>query len=109
MAGLDIQAIQDAKDTLSENKVPHSEFMRVVMNGTLFLVAVDTVASVVRPAAVTPVPMAPDHLIGVTNIRGQICCIIDAGKVLRLPKPIQEKTMQTRFLLLRHDLSLIHI
>ncbi len=103
MAGLDIQAIQDAKDALSEDKVPHSNFMRVAMNGTTFLVAVDAVTSVVRPNVVTPVPMAPDHLIGVTNIRGQICCIIDASKVLKLSKPVQEKTMQTRFLLLRHD------
>ncbi len=103
MAGLDIQAIQDAKDAINEEKTPHSDFMRVAMNGTIFLIAVDAVASVVRPAVVTPVPMAPDHLIGVTNIRGQICCIIDAGKVMKLSEPVQEKNTQTRFLLLRHE------
>jgi chemotaxis signal transduction protein len=103
VAGLDIQAIQDAKDALNEDKVPHSEFMRVSMNGVVFALTVESVLSVVRPAVITPVPMAPDHLIGVTNVRGQIFCIIDPGKVLRLPQEIQEKTTLTRFVLLRHD------
>ena len=103
MAGIDIQSIQDAKDAINEEKVAHSDFMRVHMNGEVFFVAVDDVASVVRPSIVTPVPMAPDHLIGVTNIRGQISCIIDAGKVLNLKKAVQAKTKQTRFLLLRHE------
>ncbi len=103
MAGLDIQAIQDAKDAINEDKVPHVEFMRVVLNGATFLVAVDAVSNVVRPTVISPVPMAPDHLIGVTNIKGQVFCIIDAGKVLKLSEPVKEKTPQTRFLLLRHD------
>lgn len=103
MAGLDIQAVQDAKDALNEDKVPHTEFMRVSMNGATFVLPVDSVSSVVRPAAITPVPMAPDHLLGVTNVRGQIFCIIDPGKVLKLPQEIQDKTTLTRFVLLRHD------
>ena len=103
MAGLNIQAIQDAKDAINEDKVPHVEYMRVAINGATFLVAVEAVSNVVRPAIITPVPMAPDHLIGVTNIRGQVFCIIDAGKILKLPEAVQEKTPQTRFLLLRHD------
>ncbi len=103
MAGLDIQAIQDAKDALHEDKVPHSEFMRVSMNGAIFALPVEDVSSVVRPTLITPVPMAPDHLLGVANVRGQIFCIIDPGKVLRLEQGIQDKTTQTRFVLLRHE------
>ena len=103
MAGLDIQAIQDAKDALNEDKVPHSEFMRVSMNGATFALPVDDVLSVVRPAVITPVPMAPDHLLGVTNVRGQIFCMIDPGKVLKLEQGIKDKTTQTRFILLRHE------
>ncbi|PCI00055.1 MAG: hypothetical protein COB79_06245 [Zetaproteobacteria bacterium] len=103
MAGIDIQAIQDAKDAINEDKVPHAEYMRVVVNGATFLVTVDAVSSVVRPSVITPVPMAPDHLIGVANVKGQVFCIIDAGKILKIAAPIQEKTPQTRFLLLRHD------
>ncbi|MDQ6983503.1 MAG: hypothetical protein Q9M44_02175, partial [Ghiorsea sp.] len=36
-------------------------------------------------------------------VKGQVFCIIDAGKILKIAAPIQEKTPQTRFLLLRHD------
>jgi len=103
VAGLDIQAVQDAKDALNEDKIPHAEFMRVSMNGETFALPVESVISVVRPALITPVPMAPDHLIGVTNVRGQIFCIIDPGKVLKLKQAIQSKTTQTRFVLLRHE------
>ena len=103
MAGLDIQAIQDAKDAINEEKIAHAEYMRVHINGSVFLVPVNDVSSVVRPSVITPVPMAPDHLIGVCNVRGQIFCIINAGKLLQLDENIEEKTRQTRFLLLRHD------
>ena len=100
---VDIQAIQDAKDALNEEKVPHAEFMHVSMNGEVFLVSVDSVLSVVRPSVLTPVPMAPDHLIGVANVRGQVFCIVNPGKLLKLKEDIKEKTKHTRFLLLRHD------
>ena len=100
---VDIQAIQDAKDALNEEKAPHAEFMRVAMHGEAFLVSVDAVLSVVRPSVITPVPMAPDHLIGVANVRGQVFCIVNPGKLLKLSDEIKEKTKDTRFLLLRHD------
>jgi len=103
VAGIDIQAIQDAKDAINENKIPHSEFMRVAMNGETFLIPVGLVLSVVRPSVVTPVPMAPDHLVGVANVKGQVFCIVDAGRILKLAEPIKVKTAHTRFVLLRHD------
>ncbi|MDQ7001726.1 MAG: chemotaxis protein CheW, partial [Ghiorsea sp.] len=58
--------------------------------------------SVIRPLSLTPVPMAPDHLLGVTNARGQIFCIIDPGKTLRLPHKLEAESSASRFLLLRH-------
>ncbi len=103
MAELNLQAIQDAKDAINENKIAHTEYMRVVMNGEVSLVPVSAVLSVVRPVALTPVPMAPDHLIGLANIRGQIFCIINPGKVLKLSGKLKEKSSDTRFLLLRHE------
>jgi chemotaxis signal transduction protein len=103
MAKLDLQAIQDAKDAINEDKVPHTEYMHVMMNGEMFLVPVSAVVHVVRPVPLTPVPMAPDHLIGLGNVRGQIYCIINPGKMLKLSGEMREKTKDTRYLLLRHD------
>ena len=103
MAELDLQAIQDAKDAINEEKIPHTEYMHVMMAGETFLVPVSAVTHVVRPVPLTPVPMAPDHLIGLGNVRGQIFCIINPGQILKLSEGVGEKTKRTRYLLLRHD------
>lgn len=102
MAEHNIQSMQNAKDAINDAEADITEYMRVVMNGETFLVPVNSVLSVLRPVALTPVPMAPDHLMGVANIRGQVFCIIDPGKTLRLPQKRKEKTSASRLMLLRH-------
>jgi len=102
MAELDIQGVQTAKDVISEAEEGVTEYMRVIMNSDVFLIPVEAVLSVLRPVPLTPVPMAPDHLMGVANIRGQVFCVIDPGKVLRLKHKRKEQTSTSRFLLLRH-------
>lgn len=37
------------------------------------------------PAAVTPVPLAPDHLLGLFNLRGTLIPIVDLRRLLHLP------------------------
>jgi len=86
----------------SAESTEQEELMRVAMNGEVFLVPVQDVAEILRPLELTPVPMAPDHLLGVTNIRGQIVCIIDPGRVLHLKSERGAVTDRTRFLILRH-------
>ncbi len=79
-----------------------SELMKVVMNGEVFLLPVEDVAKILRPVEITPVPMAPDHMLGVANIRGQIVCIVDPGKVLHLKQQRGAQTENSRYLILRH-------
>jgi len=102
MAEYKIEDIQSAKDAINEGETSFTEYMRVIMNSETFLVPVDAVLSVLRPVPLTPVPMAPDHLMGVANIKGQVFCMIDPGKTLRLQHKRKEKTGSSRFLLLRH-------
>ena len=102
MAEFNLENIQSAKDAIAEGEADFTEYMRVVMNSETFLVPVDRVLSILRPVRLTKVPMAPDHLMGVANIRGQVFCVIDPGKTLRLPKKRKEQTNTSRFLLLRH-------
>lgn len=97
-----LNAIQTAKDALIVQGPEYDEYMRVVLNGQTFLIAVSAVLSVLRPVPLTHVPMAPDHLMGVANIRGQVFCLIDPGKVLRIPDKRKEATASSRYLLLRH-------
>lgn len=102
MAELNLDQLQAAKDATAIEHSDLVEYMRVVLNSEMFLVPVASVLSVIRPLSLTPVPMAPDHLLGVTNARGQIFCIIDPGKTLRLPHKLKAETSACRFLLLRH-------
>lgn len=93
--------IEEAR-RLSTMVVEQEELMRIRMNGEDFLVSVNEVAEIIRPLKITRVPMAPDHLLGITNVRGQIVCVVDPGKVLRLKGARNPKSDTTRFLILRH-------
>lgn len=102
MAELNLEQLQAAKDATAKEDSKLVEYMRIVLNSEMFLMPVASVLSVVRPLLLTPVPMAPDHLLGVTNARGQIFCIVDPGKTLHLSRKLGAETKTSRFLLLRH-------
>ena len=54
--------------------------------GTLLIgVDVDRVQEVRQAEIVTPVPLAPDSVTGIINLRGQIVTVIDARQRLGLP------------------------
>jgi len=89
-------------EALHELEIEQEELLLIVLGGREFLIRVKEVTEIIRPVDMTPVPMAPDHLLGMANIRGQIVCIIDPGKVSNLPESRLEKTDKTRFLILRH-------
>ncbi len=90
------------KEPLPVDEGEQVELMKVSMNGETFLLQVKDVGEILRPISLTPVPMAPDHMLGVANIRGQIVCIVDPGKVLHLKQDLAARSETTRFLILRH-------
>ncbi len=96
------QEIKDAAAAAAGEDVAVIDYMRIMMNSEMFLIPVKAVLGIMRPIKLTPVPMAPDHLMGVANIRGQIFCIVDPGKALRLKNARQAQNRGSRFLLLRH-------
>jgi purine-binding chemotaxis protein CheW len=65
--------------------------------------AVETkyVREVVRLVDVTPVPGAPDFVVGVTNHRGQVLCVVDLRSFL--PAPATGVTDLTRIIVLGMD------
>jgi len=76
--------------------------LHIIVGGKNILVRSSEIKEVVRPLALTTVPMGPGHLMGLSNIHGQIVCIIDIGGVTTLPSCSRVQTSRTRFLLLRH-------
>jgi len=80
-----------------------------VIGGEAVLIRSSQIREVLRAHALTPVPVGPDHLLGLANIHGQVVCIIDAGRVTTLPSAGETGTVRTRFLLLRHPVMHVGI
>lgn len=61
-----------------------------------FAVEVSSVEAIIKLQAITKVPHAPAHVVGVTNLRGNIVPVIDLKKRLNLPKT--EPSADTRII-----------
>jgi len=78
------------------------EVMQARIGKEIILIPVRDVAEVVHQKTLTPVPMAPDHLLGVCNIHGQVICVVDPCQVMSLPYSDDESDESVRFIVLRH-------
>jgi len=78
------------------------DVLQIRMGGKDFLLSASDVSEIVQPILLTPVPMAPDHLMGVGNIHGQIVCVVNPGGILDLPESPAAENKDTRFVCLRH-------
>lgn len=61
-----------------------------------FAVEVSSVEAIIKLQAITKVPHAPAHVVGVTNLRGNIVPVIDLKK--RLSLPATENSQDTRII-----------
>ena len=87
---------------LSEEDVSYIEMMCLTVGEENMLIPVPEVEEVVRVQPLTAVPMAPDHLLGVCNVHGQVICVIDPSVVMHLDGEVAKDTDATRFVILRH-------
>ena len=90
------------KTRLSEKEGSYIEMMCLSIGEENMLIPVSEVEEVVRVQPLTRVPMAPEHLLGVCNVHGQIACVIDPCVVMRLGCKSNHDTEETRFVILRH-------
>ncbi|PIW47283.1 MAG: chemotaxis protein [Zetaproteobacteria bacterium CG12_big_fil_rev_8_21_14_0_65_54_13] len=78
------------------------DFLHTLVGGANVLIRSSQIREILRPQALTPVPVGPDHLLGLANIHGQIVCMIDLVRVTPLPVKATDPGGRTRFLTLRH-------
>ncbi|MDQ6995605.1 MAG: chemotaxis protein CheW [Mariprofundaceae bacterium] len=78
------------------------EVMQILIGHEIILLPVTDVSEVVHYQSLTPVPMAPNHLLGVCNIHGQIVCVIDPCQVMSLPNSDKAHDDHVRFVVLSH-------
>jgi len=86
----------------ADGQVSVVDFLHTIIGGEDVLIRSTQIRKILRPHALTPVPVGPDHLLGLANIHGQIVCIIDVGRATSLPVQATGQSGSTRFLLLRH-------
>lgn len=67
----------------SENRL---EYVTVTIGGQLFGLPIGQVQDVFVPGHLTPVPLAPEEIAGVLNLRGRIVTAVDMRCRLGLPK-----------------------
>lgn len=61
----------------------------VTLNGERFGVTLDEVREFFEVSQLSPVPCTPKHILGNTNLRGEVLTLIDIRPVLQMPQPEQ--------------------
>ncbi|HEX3727647.1 MAG TPA: chemotaxis protein CheW [Pirellulales bacterium] len=56
------------------------------VGGERYCIALTSAVEVLRCACLAPLPGAPPQLLGVVNVRGQICSVLDLARLLELPE-----------------------
>jgi purine-binding chemotaxis protein CheW len=69
------------------------------LGGELFGISADCISEVTQPLPVTPLPNAPDNLIGISALRGQIVAVLNIKRMLCCE--LNESPGRSKFLVLR--------
>lgn len=78
-----------------------------MLDGETFALRVEDVQEVLMPQPLTPVPLAPDHIVGLLNLRGQLMSAVDLRK--RLNFPVRAADDSTNMLVLKGPEGLVSV
>jgi len=65
---------------------PSGKWATFYLHGEMFALRVEDVQEVMMDQPLTPVPLAPDHVVGLLNLRGQIMPALDLRVRLLFPR-----------------------
>lgn len=77
------------------------QFVFFQINAQLFALPLCNVQRIARSVEITPLPQAPDIVIGVINVRGKIIPVVDFRKRLNLP--LKEISLQDHLIIGKTD------
>lgn len=84
-----------------------ARFLTFLSDGLYFGVNTKNVIEIINNHKIRPLPMVPDYVRGIINLRGQVIPIIDMR--LRMGKPFQEYTPKTCIVILEIESNTIGI
>jgi purine-binding chemotaxis protein CheW len=80
-----------ASGDVVEPQIQELEMLSFRLAGEEYAVLVEDVKEVLKNRELTPVPNAPDHILGVTSLRGPILPVVDLCKRLGLPGGLRDE------------------
>jgi len=80
-----------------QDRGPLTEYLAFVVAGEPHAAPVSFVREILKPPPLTPVPRAPETVMGIISVRGKLVTVIDLRRRLRLPA--SPPTRRTRILL----------
>ena len=82
-------------------------FLTFMSDGLIFGVSTENVIEIITNYMIRPLPMVPDYIRGIINLRGQVLPVMDIR--LRMNKPFREYTSTTCIIILEIQSTLIGI
>ncbi len=109
---MDTRQIELVKDSALKKR-----FLLCLIGGEVFAVELDPVREIIRVPEPVPVPLAPDHIPGIINLRGSVIPLVSMRSVLRFPgkdsdestRAVITETEQTAGLVVDRVLNVIEI
>lgn len=86
---------------------PILQWVTFLLEGEIYGINVMQVQEVLRYTEIAPVPGAPDYVLGIINLRGNVVTVIDTR--LRFGLPSAEVTDQTRIVIIEADTHVVGI
>ncbi len=104
-----VKNINDELERLESVQTPGNvvRFLTFISDGLHFGVNTNNVIEIINNHKIRPLPMVPDYVRGIINLRGQTLPIIDMR--LRMGKPFQEYTPQTCIVILEIESNMIGV
>ncbi|MCB6201373.1 chemotaxis protein CheW [Extibacter muris] len=96
---------ETAEDTLVSETT--ERFLTFMSDGLIFGVSTENVIEIITNYMIRPLPMVPDYIRGIINLRGQVLPVMDIR--LRMNKPFREYTSTTCIIILEINSTLIGI
>jgi purine-binding chemotaxis protein CheW len=86
-------AVRLSRERSQSSAMPSSQqFCTFLVDGQMFGTPVARVQEVIQRQVMTPVPLAPEVVTGMINLRGQIVCAMDLRRRLQLPERAADQT-----------------
>ena len=79
----------ESKEAMGTGTSPAGKWCTFFLHDEMFGLRVEDVQEVMMDQPLTPVPLAPDHVVGLLNLRGQIMPAIDLRRRLHFPNRLE--------------------